>query len=235
MVHTINTAQRVNGVDARRSIAQAQRLAQMSRMAVQRAGEVTHLLDPTGRPAIKERSVAEALQTLPEHIQEDIRRKGGGKGSALSYVTAHLLMHDTRVELQPLGPDEAEPIVPQRVISIGAKSERPFYEARMASRAAAVLLPGAVQETGQLFTKHDIPPYNKCREGEPSIAEVMQTYPLRHPLEWGYDPLYDLQHPNPSVQRDLKYVAEYLQAQEDPQLRAYQDMITDLHRRQGEL
>jgi len=37
------------------------------------------------------------------------------------------------------------------------------------------------------------------------------------------------------VQRDLNYVAEYLQAQEDPQLRAYQDMIAELHRRQGEL
>lgn len=223
MVHTVNTAHRVNGLNPRGPTEQAKQLADLSRLAIERAYGVTHLIDPVSTPMINEEAVARTLTRLPEHAQQKLARGGAGKGSAPSYVAAHLLMHDTRIELEPLGPDEADPIVPKHIISIGAQSERPFYLARMACRED-VELPDPVEHTGQLFTKHVLPPYYKCREGEPGISDIMSGH---DPLRETYYILDVSQQQNPSVQRDLAYLAHFLRTQ-DQQTVSTTETITNL-------
>lgn len=117
------------------------------------------------------------------------------KGDHLPYVAAHVLLHDTNPLLEQFDPQRRlyQPEAP-RVISIGAQSERPFYLARMACQRAKILPDNQQVLTGQLFTKHVLPPYLSCREGEPEIDDYPPAV------------LSELRHPVPSVQRDLNYV-----------------------------
>jgi hypothetical protein len=141
-----------------------------------------------------ERAVAEVLSAETD-ISQKLSAYAKSRGSSFTqYVAAHVLMHDTNPTLQPLfegglaGNDT-------RVISIGAQSERPFYLARMACQRARLLPMEAQVATGQLFTRHLIPPYMSCREGEPTLIseEVAPT------------------HEVPSVERDMAYLYRAVQ------------------------
>jgi hypothetical protein len=208
-VYTIRTGQRVNGTLPRGGAISGGQFMNHGRAFVNShygdiAGNVTFLTDPAGAPDIDENDIAAALTHTAPQVQEKLLKSAGRReGSYLSYVAAHLAMHDTVGGLvHQYKSKEPLPIEPECIVSLGAQSERPFYEARMACREQGVAIPGLLEATGQLFTKHVLPPYFECREGEISITapELLGVY-----IEHGDG------HAVPSVQRDLEYLQSMMQ------------------------
>lgn len=204
IVHTLHTAQRVNGVDIVDARRQARQFAEMTSRVLDGRAVARHLVDPVEPIDIDLHAIAEAIHRTPTSAREKLLRASSERGDLFQYVAAHILLHDTAVALPPLRTADAGPIMPKRIISIGAQSERPFYLTRMTFRETGSPIPGQVAETAQLFTKHVLPPYYMCREGEPHINQLGFA-------EQGYfQPVAE--HPNPSVARDLAYLQQFLQA-----------------------
>lgn len=99
-------------------------------------------------------------------------------GDYVPYLAAHMMVHDIVDTIEPLDYwriVEESPI--EGIISIGALSERTFYSARMHCRNTWHGIPGQVENTGQLFTKHVLPPYIRSRPisdqayFDPTLAE----------------------------------------------------------------
>jgi hypothetical protein len=215
MVHTLHTAQRVNGVNIERSRQGAEHFAGLGTLMLTGSGvsieRVTFLVDPLEPAEIDESAVRAALETAPADIRDKLLASGARRGSdTVPYVTAHLQMHDTAAELAPLRPRDAAPIEPTRIISLGAQSERPFYIARMACREQGVDIPDQVADTAQLFTRHVLPPYQFTKQGsEPHMQELLAAGPFRETLEWAGDP-FAATPENLSVARDLSYLQTYI-------------------------
>jgi hypothetical protein len=95
------------------------------------------------------------------------------------YLAAHIALHDVVESVSPVDLEfstDGGPIVrePERIISIGAQSERSFYNARMRCRDTNVYVQGRVDATGQLFTRDSQPAYLRSPAGkhfDPEIAE----------------------------------------------------------------
>ena len=226
LVHTVHTGERVNGVNRGQSLAAARRFASLARRALDGYSDPAFLTDPEESLAVDEMGVAEAVFALPPGMRDKLLNASAFRGDMISYVAAHLQLHDTKAPLLTLDGKEAPQNGVKRIISLGAQSERPFYMARMACRKLGIDLPDGVEETGQVFTRHVLPPYIQCREGEPDIEQINLTHPLRHPLEFAADPLYDRQpHPNNSVERDLVFVTRFLAGLEDPSVRSLEDLL----------
>ena len=150
-------------------------------------------------------AVSDVLTSHPNVASPLSAASNGRAGSAATYVAAHLVMHDTNPRLVPIDTDAANPQAKstERVISIGAQSERMFYLARMTCRQAGVMPEEANIETGQLFTRHILPPYLHCREGgEPTLDDYYQRTQPAHAVDTSHQVL--------SVSRDLQYLREYL-------------------------
>ncbi len=205
-VYPLLAAEKVNGVDLEQGRECAENLDYVARRSFPRryrkdspeAGNIKSFFDAQLPVDELQVAVAEVLATEPE-LSNQFRSLAKTRGSDfIPYVTAHVLMHDTSPMLLPVIRGEL-PNVAERVISIGAQSERPFYLARMACQRAK-LLPDEVQvATGQLFTKHVISPYQSCREGEPLLSTDNASS----------------MHSVPSVQRDLEYLDRALIAEAD--------------------
>lgn len=128
----------------------------------------------------------------------------------LPYVAAHLAVHDVVNSVYTptrYGQEKAWPTA-KRIISIGAKSETPFYGARMRCRDLGIYMPDMVEETGQIFTRHNVPPYIQRRQSlsgpelfDPAIDDIRAvTDPmLEDPFRLRFD----------SVLRDIAYVNDY--------------------------
>lgn len=142
--------------------------------------------------------VGEILLDRPDAAARLIRQAKKHDANSVAYAAAHLLINDTQAHLVPLnGCNEPEAASADRIISIGAQSERPFYAARMACRAALEdgnNLINLVPSTGQLFTRHTLPPYMACNEGEPDLYDVGALLDD------------EISHPVPSVRRDLEFL-----------------------------
>ncbi len=211
-VHPLRSMTQVNGGTLCDRALDAQSLFRVGRAFVDGhypdlKGSVTFLTDNSGEPmpVIDQDGIAQALQTLSPAMRERLENSGKHRtADHLRYVAAHLIMHDTIGGLANPGDDSTEPapINSDRVISVGAQSERPFYEARMACRREGVEISGMLEATGQLFTRHVLPPYLPCREGEPLLN-------AHHPGRVGMGD----GHPVPSVQRDLTYLQQLLRGQ----------------------
>lgn len=136
------------------------------------------------------------------------RRKGSAYGdkSYVHYFAGHIRMHDGMGSVTPYFPDQ-EVMQSQRIISIGAKSERPFYKARMAYRANTYD-PTLATDVGQIFTKHVLPPYQLSL---PRGGDQQHFDPVWDDLEALEDPRLDdeLGQLN-SVVRDVRYYRDYL-------------------------
>jgi hypothetical protein len=216
IVHTINTSARINGVSmeaGRKAATTYANLGDAMLGAIDlRPRQLTHLVDPSQPPDINETAVQQALEVaLPTEARGKLFASGARRGSEVApYVAAHLQMHDTAADLTPLRPCDAEPISPERIISSGAQSERAFYLARMACRAQGVVIPNQITATGQLFTRHVLPPYQYARDcGEPPMQELPAAEPFRSPLEWTPDPFEQIPT-NRSVARDLAYLQSFI-------------------------
>ena len=144
------------------------------------------------------------LDRKPE-VAAPLKKAAAGRDLAI-YAAAHLVNHDSHLGLNKMESDfrgSALISAAPRIISIGAQSERKFYTARMACRSAGILPAGSVEATGQLFTRHTLPPYLQAREGEPVLATFYQS---ERPLaEISTD------HSVPSVHRDLVFLRGFLE------------------------
>jgi hypothetical protein len=214
LVSTIHTGVRVNGVNGTEALEEAARFAASSDLLLKHiAPEVRertgYYLDPSEPVTIDRTSVAAALRHVPggeEKLQLAGTKRGG---DPIAYVAAHLQMHDTDAILTPNTPNTPDPIAPERIVSLGAQSERIFYLARMACRQGGVAIPNTVEGTAQLFTRHILPPYFECRDGnEPTLQDLELALSAenvyRRRLEVS-DDFYSL-HQTPSVARDIAYV-----------------------------
>ncbi|CAN5374257.1 hypothetical protein BH09PAT4_BH09PAT4_06080 [soil metagenome] len=202
VITPINAAEVINGIDTETARLEANKLEICSmglasyltgtpRMAFMYAQDV---------PSNDFTKEVEKVVESDEGLQKLFARKKQQKQSYASYIAAHLLIHDAPASLvdTSTGPGQEEIQGAPRIISIGAQSERPFYAARMACKRAGVLPPHAVDATAQLFTRHVLPPYIACRQGEPGIFnfEELVGEPITHPVA--------------SVERDLRFFQERL-------------------------
>lgn len=208
LVYPLKAAEAANGLAVEDSIPHAEEFNTHASGMADGNASLVPLMD--GYTACKgfAGAVAEVLDTCA-----DLSRLSGSadrrKGDFALYVASHILVHDTDKALIEMPRDfymetEEPPIKARRIISIGAQSERPFYNARMACRAAGVMPEGSDIPTGQLFTRHVIPPYQYCRQGEPSLGALG---------DGDFSKIKD-SHPVPSVQRDLEFMAASEAAQD---------------------
>lgn len=204
-VYPLHAAERANDLPVKDTRPETKKF-DMARQNISSQGHysVTGLIDTP--PASEEDlggSVQEVLARHPniaQPLEAAASRRGGNVGD---YVAAHLIMHDTNPQLAPLSPMNPEAKLARRIISIGAQSERIFYMARFACREAGVMPNNTTLETGQLFTKHVLPPYLHCRQGGELTLD--DYYDYARPI-----PAFDAEHPVPSVKRDLQFLSQYL-------------------------
>jgi hypothetical protein len=200
-VYPVSAAHTINNVDievARRNALATDTVASRHFARSFGQGTVASFFD-TEMPSLDlQAAVADVLGQQPGLANAFRASAKGRDADYVPYVAAHVLMHDTNPQLASVGRGRPAKSQAGRVISIGAQSERPFYLARMACRQARVLPDDAQVVTGQLFTRHVIPPYVSCREGEPTMdgIEIMQDQEISHPVA--------------SVQRDLAYLRSAL-------------------------
>jgi hypothetical protein len=216
IVHTVHTGERINHVDIAASVAAATTYANLGDIMLDEIGlrprHFTHLADPAQPAAIDETAVARALESkLSADAYNRLNASGARRSSEVApYVVAHLQMHDTAAVLAPLRPRDTAPEAPERIISLGAQSERTFYMARMACREFGVVIPDQMEATGQLFTRHVLPPYQFARDcPEPRMQELTAAAPLRSPLEWAADPFAQVPD-NRSIARDLAHLQSFM-------------------------
>jgi hypothetical protein len=202
LVHTLHAAARANGGISPRAKRQANYfnafgMALIDEMRYKRrvGSDVIFAADPSQPPAIDLEAVGRGLERLDPALRAKLEQGAARRnGSVTPYIAAHLLMHDTNPMLEPMHDTDFPPVEARHVISLGAQSERPFYAARMACKAADISLPDTAPATAQLFTRHVLPPYFACRQGEPELSDI----------ELLAGPAID--HPLSSVARDLNYL-----------------------------
>lgn len=139
-------------------------------------------------------SVTERALIGDPALANTLTEKGRAHGTnALHYAAAHFAVHDTTALCLDTTIDDCpEPVMPERIVSIGCKPERLFYRARMATRS---LYDGPdMVPTAQVFTNHTLPPYIMARGGEQSYANAL--------LGDGIDPA---QCTDPAAARDMQH------------------------------
>jgi hypothetical protein len=209
-VQTIHAARRINGLRPCETAVEAGKFRRYGRVLIAArypglAEQATFLVDSGKTPDIDEEHIAVAIKAIPPEMQERLQasaRRRKGEGTHLAYIAAHLQMHDTPADIHVPVRGEPTPAQPARIISLGGQSERPLYEARMACRAQGVEVPDILEATGQLFTKHVLPPYFQCRQQNEAVImppDEFDALPLRHPV--------------PSVVRDLQYLRQIMRGE----------------------
>lgn len=201
-VHPLHAAQTANGLKLDQTLRQAQ-LFDFDRLKIGgKSGESIGLVDILEPD---DRLIDDVKNVLAEHssiAQPLYKAASVHNGDPAQYLASHLEMHDSNAQLVPINEGYPERRISQRIISIGAQSERMFYLARMACRLEGVLPTDSVEETGQLFTKHVLPPYLHCREGELSLHDY---YSRTRPI-YGFE----TDHAIGSVTRDLQFLSKFL-------------------------
>lgn len=202
-MHTLHTGERINDLPIAQTLPAAIKFRNIARLVIDEhfseiAERVTFTFDDPNLYGIDNEDVNASVQADPSLYARLQKMAIKRSGNFADYLAAHLVMHDGQASLTPMESVEPLPLQPDRIISLGAQSERPFYAARMLCKIAGVQPFNAVSSTAQLFTRHVLPPYQPCRQGEPMINGSVQ-------LE-----LIDIQHPVHSIRRDLAYIAPYL-------------------------
>jgi len=217
MVATVHANERVNGVPADRAKKVAQRVfSYVAGLSAFRLTQPEHLVFATDRAAPGDSDLTalrKSLQDAP--CVRHLERYAQGKRSAwLPYVAEHIVAHDTVQSVIPCdipGMRNETPLTEaEQIISNGAMTEIPFYQARMLGRSAA--LPGlVVPKTGQFFTRNALPPYT-FRGQSPSIVDPELEF---HTELWG-NPLSIEDHlaVAGSIARDNRYVRAFIEEAE---------------------
>ena len=146
-----------------------------------------------------------------EEVSRGLAKSAASRNARYTeYVGAHLALHDavnvvesaTSYSSTPLGETDT-------LISIGAQSERAFYIARHLCKSALFFtFPGMIENTAQIFTRHVYPPYAFLRHNtEGSFDPILFSQESVQQLDaLTIDPLL----PPTSIQRDLRYLQEYM-------------------------
>ncbi len=196
-VFTPNTGERVNGIpqeESARTIETIRDIAHLSILAyfTDLCGDrVTFLRDTTEELSpIVISQMKELISGHPaeERLAASARRRGTDH---IAYLAAHIMMQYTHGTVHPLE-DEPRPLKePDLVINIGSHSDVPFHELIDESKKNGLIIPDAAT-TARLTTRHRLPPYITCNEGEPNILEL----PTRK------------SHRNSDVKRALRHLTE---------------------------
>ncbi|HJP96169.1 MAG TPA: hypothetical protein VJ843_02245 [Candidatus Saccharimonadales bacterium] len=168
------------------------------------------LFDTDDISQISTEGLAKALQGTPE--EEKLAQQANRRSADhLSYLAAHLIMHDTVACVQRFDHNQPQPArYARQLISVGGAAEESFYGARYLAKRHGVHIPDQIQDTGQLFTHHDtVPCYQFARQ--PQEGEPLFDPPITDVLSL-YDPI--LQDPlrvrTSSALRDVAYVRDYV-------------------------
>jgi len=211
LVATTHAAARVNAVPIEKGKAWAtalfRHIAEHQILDTLRPQHTIFGFDSPDEPQLAASAIESATRDLPEAVI--LRRSAQSRGATVApYVAAHIALHDTPSNIQPLTElsDERPWPQPSHIISIGAHgSERPFYAARKQCRRQGVFEPST--STGQLFTRHIIPPYlfSRSAESEPLITDEKAAHAL----------VMNPRPPRDHVSNDIRYVGNILGEVED--------------------
>jgi hypothetical protein len=145
-----------------------------------------------------------------ERLKEQAARRDA---SHADYVAGHIALHDVvdSVELYD-SKKSATLSSAQRIISIGAQTERPFYNARMAARHRGDLGRWGTdmcEATGQIFTRHTLPPYLPRRQ--PKDGTLLFD-PIGVDLDAFKEPIMQDDHARryDPVARDIAHLYDYM-------------------------
>ena len=246
IVFPIKAAEAINGIDANQARQHIRYLSRDANVIFARSLVFGNQFDPKLKGVELEDNalpsedlvtdVEKLIGANPNLYNSFVGEGGRGRDQVMRYIAAHLLMHDTNPGLVLL--DEEKdfliPAMPEnrpRILSIGAQSERRFYKARMACNEAKILPEAEKCETGQLFTRHLIPPYISCRQGEPVIPPKFET----HDRYWTFDVYKGYNNLPSHVVRDLDYVERLCDKEEFEKIDILErepyvhDMYGDIH------
>lgn len=212
LVAAVHTNQAVNGVSARRAKDNARRIfntayshpafirSKPERLALATDNEEPFSTIRSDRifPMTRRLSVTSTLEASAK------RRRG----HYVPYVAGHVALHDTVDSVSRVHGSEEPDLGAKRIISIGAQSEKAFYAARMACREAAGFRTADMVETGQIFTKHILPPYifSARKQSEPNLTNPRGVFLNLRQLD-EIDPLmarFD------NTLRDLAYLRNFI-------------------------
>lgn len=199
VIFVSHLGEQVNGIDRDASSRQAQLLASLGRRYMEvvhpdRADTVLFGRDTAVGLTDEIAPDIAALIQGDDRLAERLGTKGDRHGEDyVRYGAAHVAYQETPA-LTPvaLTGDEPEAVRPERIVSVGCQQEHPFYRLRMAARASIEGL--ELVQTGQIFTRHLLPPYYPSRGGEQSLEDAMAHGP---------DPT---QAVDASVQRDMAHL-----------------------------
>lgn len=145
--------------------------------------------------------------------EDKLKAQGARRNASyVSYLAGHVAIHDIVASVVPFGPSSDEKLSSaQRIVSIGAQTERPFYNARMAARQKNLQAWGTdlCEATGQIFTRHTLPPYlprRQPKEGLPLFD------PFGMDLDAFKDPVMEDQYARryDPVARDIVHLYDYM-------------------------
>lgn len=172
IIHTNHVGAAVNGTSLNASSEQAKLLSPYIQDVAEAMefGEFVHAIDRPLDLTELEEKLSSRLE-LSDQLEQMGQRNGGNPAQ---YLLAHLAVHDTDLlELDPITAG-VEPISPEFIISVGAGSERPFYDSRMQTRRQLdqdeIAIPHGVA-TAQIFTRHRFSPYRPVSVSEPLITD----------------------------------------------------------------
>ena len=217
LVAAIETSSTVNGIDETRARHTAyaifQAVHKLPAFRNSRPQDVAYATDSAAFVrTIRDDRILPLVRRMPEAkvLQASADRR---KGNYAQYVAGHFALHDIADSVKPLH----VPYVPRTnpnleargIISIGGLSERPFYAARMACRDIPDFTTHDLADTGQLFTRHVVPPYNFSRrvQREPrtlterGIALTLRDVAALEPFEIRAD----------SLKRDLMHLRSFIE------------------------
>lgn len=145
-----------------------------------------------------------------DKLKQQAARRGA---SHADYVAGHIALHDVIDSVEPYtGFEGIKLSSARRVVSIGSQSERPFYNARMASRHRGNLHEWGTdmcEATGQIFTRHTLPPYLPRRQ--PKDGSVLFD-PINVDLDAFKEPIMQDDHARryDPVARDIVHLHDYM-------------------------
>lgn len=218
LVIAINTADRVNGhLEHGSRYESAQQFIEHAALLPPHP-EATKkpllLFDNDDHPSMRTAHLRTILGDILHHTPEgeQLKQQAERRGADhLSYLAAHLVMHDTIDNVHAIDYGAPAPALSaRRLISVGGRAEETFYKARHHAKAYRVHIPNQVEQTGQLFTRHDtVPSYQFARQpaqGEPIFDPVIaELLAIRDPL------LQDERRVDmSSTLRDLAYLRDYV-------------------------
>jgi hypothetical protein len=218
VVAAIQSSARINRTPLDRSAQAARRIfAQAASHPALQRSRPERMLFGFDMPGERLRPQAARIAPLTRHYPEARTLAASARtrqANYPAYVAAHLVLHDMVDSVVAERPVTEQPdMTAGRIVSIGALSERAFYAARMRCRTAPdFMAEDMVPATGQIFTRHVLPPYiysrqHRAAQPEPHLSTPRAAYlDLREVAERERQ-VFRLDSPD----RDLIYLQHFIE------------------------